>query len=117
MQICGGFLGIRVPSARLTLMLGRQDCRFQRTSTLSLITHLDDRPGFKFAMQESGGRLYLYCAHLWEASISILDVTDPRNPVLKHRIEGPGQHLESPGAGRRRQDDRQLRGANRGVGL
>jgi hypothetical protein len=51
---------------------------------------LDDRPGFKFAMQESGGRLYLYCAHLWEASVSILDVTDPRNPVLKHRIEGPG---------------------------
>lgn len=50
---------------------------------------LDDRPGFKFAMQESGGRLYLYVAHLWEATISILDVTDPRRPELKNRIEGP----------------------------
>lgn len=51
---------------------------------------LDHRPGFKFAMQRRDGRFYLYVAHLWEASVSILDVTDPRRPELKNRIEGPG---------------------------
>jgi hypothetical protein len=50
---------------------------------------LDDRPAFKFAMQECNGRLYLYVAHLWEACISVLDVTDPTRPVLKHRVDGP----------------------------
>jgi hypothetical protein len=59
---------------------------------VSYVAHhpLDDRPGFKFAMQERHGRFYLYVAHLWEASVSILDVTDPRRPDLKHRIEGAG---------------------------
>jgi hypothetical protein len=51
---------------------------------------LDNRPGFKFAMQERAGRFYLYTAHLWEAAVSILDVTDPRRPKLLKRIEGPG---------------------------
>lgn len=50
---------------------------------------LEDRPGFKFAMQERNGRFYLYTAHLWEASVSILDVTDPAHPRLLRRIEGP----------------------------
>lgn len=50
---------------------------------------LGDRPGFKFAMQESSGRLYLYVAHLWEALISVLDVTDPTTPTLLKQIEGP----------------------------
>lgn len=50
---------------------------------------LDARPAFKFAMQERHGRFFLYIAHLWEATISILDVTDASKPVLMHRIEGP----------------------------
>ena len=51
---------------------------------------LDDRPAFKFAMQEQHGHFYLYVAHLWEACISVLDVTESEHPVLKHRVDGPG---------------------------
>jgi hypothetical protein len=52
--------------------------------------HLDGKPGFKFAMQEAAGRFWLYVAHLWEARISVLDVTDPRKPDLVHVWTGPG---------------------------
>ncbi len=51
---------------------------------------LGDRPGFKFAMQEHNRRLYLYVAHLWEALISVVDVTDPTKPEMLTQIEGPG---------------------------
>jgi len=51
---------------------------------------LDDKPGFKLAMQEVGGRFFLYVAHLWEARISVLDVTDPARPELLYVWEGPG---------------------------
>jgi hypothetical protein len=50
---------------------------------------LQGRPGFKLAMQESGGRFYLYAASLWHNGWSILEVTDPRNPKLERWVEGP----------------------------
>jgi hypothetical protein len=50
---------------------------------------LGDHPAFKFAMQEQHGRFYLYVAHLWEARISVMDVTDPEHPELCNTIEGP----------------------------
>jgi len=51
---------------------------------------LEDRPGFKLAMQEVEGRFFLYVAHLWEARISVLDVTEPTKPRLLHAEDGPG---------------------------
>ena len=50
---------------------------------------LDGRPGFKLAMQEVGGRFYLYLGHLWHRGWSVVDVTDPRSPKLLRFIEGP----------------------------
>lgn len=50
---------------------------------------MDKRPIFKMAMQEHGGRWYLYCAHIWHSGWSIVDVTDPANPQLLRWIEGP----------------------------
>lgn len=50
---------------------------------------LDGRPGFKLAMQEVGGRFYLYLGHLWHRGWSIVDVTDPRAPTLLRFIDGP----------------------------
>lgn len=50
---------------------------------------LDERPAFKLAMQEVGGRLYLYAGHLWHRGWSVLDVTDPGAPRLLRFIDGP----------------------------
>lgn len=50
---------------------------------------LDGRPGFKLAMQEVGGRSYLYLGHLWHRGWSIVDVTDPRAPRLVRFLDGP----------------------------
>ena len=50
---------------------------------------LDARPAFKLAMQEVGGRFYLYMGHLWHRGWSVLDVTDPGAPRLLRFIEGP----------------------------
>jgi hypothetical protein len=50
---------------------------------------LDGRPAFKLAMQEVGGRFYLYMGHLWHRGWSVLDVTDPAAPKLVRFIEGP----------------------------
>lgn len=50
---------------------------------------LDDRPGFKLAMQQHEGRWYLYLGHLWWSGWSVLDVTDPTDPQLLKTIPGP----------------------------
>ena len=51
---------------------------------------LDGRGGgFKMAIQEVGGRWYLYMGHLWHRGWSILDVTDPKRPEVVNFIEGP----------------------------
>ncbi len=50
---------------------------------------LDGNPGFKLAMQRVEDRWYLYMSHFWRSSWSILDVTDPANPVLVRTLDGP----------------------------
>jgi hypothetical protein len=50
---------------------------------------LGGRPGFKLAMQEVGGRWFLYLGHLWHRGWSIVDVTDPAAPVLVRFLPGP----------------------------
>jgi hypothetical protein len=50
---------------------------------------LAGRSGFKLAMQEAGGRFYLYVAALWEPGLSIIDVTDPAAPRFVRWIDGP----------------------------
>jgi len=50
---------------------------------------LDARPAFKLAMQEVGGRFYLYTGHLWHRGWSILDVTDPGAARLLRFVDGP----------------------------
>ena len=50
---------------------------------------LDGRPAFKLAMQEVGGRFYLYLGHLWHRGWSVVDVTDPTAPRLIRFVEGP----------------------------
>ena len=50
---------------------------------------LDGRSGFKLALQEVGGRFFLYVAGFWHSGWSILDVTDPEHPELLRFIEGP----------------------------
>ena len=50
---------------------------------------LDARPAFKLALQEVGGRFYLYLGHLWHRGWSVLDVTDPGAPRLLRFIDGP----------------------------
>ena len=52
-------------------------------------TDLDDRPGFKIALQNSGDRWYVYLGHFWHRGWSVVDVTDPTNPELANFIEGP----------------------------
>ena len=50
---------------------------------------LGGRPGFKLAMQEVGGRWYLYMGHLWHNGWSVVDVTDPSVPELVRFLPGP----------------------------
>lgn len=50
---------------------------------------LADRPAFKTAIQEAGGRFYLYLSHFWVSGWSVLDVTAPEAPELLGFIEGP----------------------------
>jgi hypothetical protein len=50
---------------------------------------LDARPAFKLAMQEVGGRFYLYTGHLWHQGWSVLDVTDAAAPRLVRFVDGP----------------------------
>ena len=50
---------------------------------------LDGRSGFKLALQEVGGRFFLYVAGFWHSGWSILDVTDPEHPELLRWLDGP----------------------------
>lgn len=50
---------------------------------------LGEKPGFKMAMQVVDNRWYLYVAHLWQSGWSILDVTEPKEPILLKYISGP----------------------------
>jgi len=51
---------------------------------------LDCRGGaFKMAIRQVAGRWYLYMGHEWHRGWSILDVTDPTNPMYVKFVEGP----------------------------
>lgn len=50
---------------------------------------LGGNPAFKMAVQEVGGRWYLYVGHLWRRGWSVLDVTDPAAPQLVRSWDGP----------------------------
>lgn len=50
---------------------------------------LDGKPGFQMAMQEVGGRYYLYLAHYRHSGWTILDVTDPTKPEYMMFLPGP----------------------------
>ena len=50
---------------------------------------LDGRSGLKLALQEAGGRFFLYVAGFWHSGWSILEVTDPEHPKLLRWLEGP----------------------------
>jgi hypothetical protein len=50
---------------------------------------LGGKSGFKLAMQEVGGRFYLYVTALWRAGLSILEVTNPERPRLLRWVPGP----------------------------
>ena len=50
---------------------------------------LDAKPAFKLQILETGGRWYLYIAHLWHRGWSIVEVTDPTAPKLVRFIDGP----------------------------
>jgi hypothetical protein len=50
---------------------------------------VEGRPPFKLAIQEVGGRWYLYMGHLWHRGWTIMDVTDPSRPSVVNFIPGP----------------------------
>lgn len=48
--------------------------------------------GLQMQFQEVDGRHYLFVAHPWSGGISILDVTDPAEPVTTAFIDAPNEH-------------------------
>jgi hypothetical protein len=50
---------------------------------------LDDKPWFQMAMQEVGGRYYLYASHFKHSGWAIVDVTEPTKPEYLKFIPGP----------------------------
>jgi hypothetical protein len=61
---------------------------------------LDGKPWFQMAMQEVGGRYYLYGAHFKASGWAMVDVTDPARPDYLKLVPGPdlgGQCLSITG--------------------
>ena len=50
---------------------------------------LENRPGFKMAIHQSGDRWYLYTAHFWVSGWTVIDITNPEKPRFVRFIEGP----------------------------
>jgi len=50
---------------------------------------LDERPGFKMAIQQVEGRWYMYIGHFWHRGWTVLDITRPSQPELVKFIPGP----------------------------
>jgi hypothetical protein len=61
----------------------------QRGVRLRAYHDLDGRPAFKLALQDIGGRRYLYCGHFWHRGWSVVDVTDADAPQLAAFVTGP----------------------------
>ncbi len=58
--------------------------------------NLENRPAFQMAMQEVGGRYYLYTASYRNAGWSILEVTDPSNPRYVQFLKSPKPEQGTP---------------------
>ncbi len=56
---------------------------------------LNDKPGFKIAMQVLNDRWYIFLGHFWHNGWTILDVTDPAKPELVNFIDGPTPPTET----------------------
>jgi hypothetical protein len=67
------------------------DSEAREQRNVSLVSHhdLDRKPAFKIAIDKFGSDWFLYLANLWEPGWAILNVTDPANPTIERRIEGP----------------------------
>jgi hypothetical protein len=50
---------------------------------------LDGRPGFKLAIHRDRDRWILYAGHLWHSGWTVVDITDPTEPVPIGFVEGP----------------------------
>ena len=53
---------------------------------------LGGRPAFKLALQVGDERWYLFAAHLWHRGWSVIDVTEPREPVVVTEIPDRRTH-------------------------
>ena len=62
---------------------------WRRNVDLLAYHDLDGRSGLKLALQEAGGRFFLYVAGFWHSGWSILEVTDPEHPELLRWLPGP----------------------------
>src|SRR6516164_8082242 len=62
---------------------------WRRNVDLLAYHDLDGRSGLKLALQEAGGRFFLYVAGFWHSGWSILEVTDPGHPQLLRWLAGP----------------------------
>lgn len=51
---------------------------------------LNKNPGLKLALDVINDRWYLYVASFWVPYVSVLDVTDPYNPILVNQFTGGG---------------------------
>lgn len=65
------------------------DATEQENVSLVGYSDLNDRPGFKIALDEYDGRWYVYLGHFWHRGWSIVDVTDPTDPEVVNFVEGP----------------------------
>lgn len=52
-------------------------------------SELEGRPAFKLTITEVDGRWYLYTGHFWHSGWSVVDVTDPAQPVVTSFLSGP----------------------------
>lgn len=71
------------------LPLGTAHGAAARNVSVVAYSEVDGRPPFKLAIQESGGRWYLYMGHLWHRGWTIMDVTNPYKPEVVKFIPGP----------------------------
>jgi hypothetical protein len=79
----------------------------QESSNVELVAYhpAEGRPPFKFALQQTGRRWYLYCSHLWLAA-GAFSTSPMRAAGAAELARRTIEHLDHPGAGRREADHR-----------
>lgn len=70
---------------------GRQSPGVAESEGVDLVGYheLEGRPAFKLAMQEVGGRWFLYASHFWTNGWSVIEVTNPTSPEYLTFVGGP----------------------------